>query len=35
MRPLLYLLLALYTLTTFAQDDEPLKYFFLRGKVYV
>ena len=33
MRPLLYLLLALYTLTTFAQDDEPLKYFFLRGKV--
>ena len=33
MRPLLYLLFALYTLTTFAQDDEPLKYFFLRGKV--
>ena len=33
MRPLLYLLFALYTLTTFAQDDEPLKYFFLRGKI--
>ena len=33
MRPLLYLLFILYTLTTFAQDDEPLKYFFLRGKV--
>jgi len=33
MRPLLYLLFVLYTLTTFAQDDEPLKYFFLRGKV--
>jgi len=33
MRPLLYLLSILYTLTTFAQDDEPLKYFFLRGKV--
>ena len=33
MRPLLYLLFVLYTLTTFAQDDEPLQYFFLRGKV--
>ena len=33
MRPLLYLLFVLHTLTTFAQDDEPLKYFFLRGKV--
>ena len=33
MRALLYLLFVLHTLTTFAQDDEPLKYFFLRGKV--
>lgn len=33
MKPLLYLLFVLYTLTTFAQDDEPLKYFFLRGKI--
>ena len=33
MRALAYLLFALYTYTSFAQDDEPLKYFFLRGKV--
>ena len=33
MKPLLYLLFVLYTFTTFAQDDEPLKYFFLRGKI--
>ena len=33
MKPLLYLLFVLYTLTTFAQDDEPLKYFCLRGKI--